>query len=134
MSVVTSMPILEDLLGSADCVLFDFDGPLARLFDQYPASGVARQLKAWLEKREALIPEARDCQDPLRVLREFTGPEHYTEVEQLLTKHEVHAASVATPTDHADELVQVLASRGRSVAVTTNNSPLLLRPTSIAGG
>lgn len=115
---------MKDILRAADCVLFDFDGPMCRLFAGRPAPGIARHLRALVDDRgAALTPGARSTDDPQVVLRAVEpGSELARLLERTLTEEETRAVDSAAPTDHADRLVRTLVETGRRVAVTTNNS------------
>lgn len=130
----TDIGVLRDLIRPAKCVLFDFDGPLARLFAGLPGPRVARLLTQRLEEWR-LLPElpahVAECDDPIQVLREtgsaLRGSVNHgriADLEELLTEQELLAVQSAVPTDDADQLVRLLVERSRVVAVTTNNSPL----------
>lgn len=117
------------LLSAAECVLFDFDGPLCRLFAARPAAGVAARLAEEL-RASGCDPEvlAARTDDPLALLQEVAkhhgdGPVT-AHAERLLTAEEAEAAAGATPTEHALELIGALGSGGWKQAVTTNNSPV----------
>jgi HAD superfamily hydrolase (TIGR01509 family) len=118
-------------------VLFDFDGPLVRLFAGHPAPGVAHRL---LGDRDGGIPAAglgfSDRTDPHRVLLELGGllaaapslPEAEAEqlasrISQALTAEECRAAGTAVPTPGADLLVDALERTGCRLAITSNNAP-----------
>ena len=118
-------------------VLFDFDGPLVRLFAGYPAPEVARRLLAELRNR---IPAAdlgfSDRTDPHRVLLELGGllaeaselpgaeaEQVVSRISQLLTEQERWAAASAAPTPDADRLVAELLGAGCRLAITSNNAP-----------
>ncbi|MCM2427048.1 HAD family hydrolase [Streptomyces sp. RKAG337] len=120
--------IPRGIITAAECVLFDFDGPIASLFGNHRAHEVARvllrRLSGW-----GLAPLFIDPDDPIQVIRDTAvslagSPEHYrvAELERLLGEQEIHAARSAVPTDHAYELIEQLVKRGTKVAVTTNNS------------
>lgn len=117
------------LLSAAECVLFDFDGPLCRLFAGRPAAGVAARLAEGLSAL-GCDPEvlAARTDDPLALLQEVAkhhgdGPVT-ARAERLLTAEETQAAAGATPTEHALELIGALDAGGWKQAVTTNNSPV----------
>ncbi|NSC22497.1 HAD family hydrolase [Streptomyces albus subsp. chlorinus] len=114
-------------LTSAQCVIFDFDGPLCRLFARRTAASVAARL--W----ETYVPHApRDSwphtPDPLRLLATaFEAPSPLPrgtahELEHSLTQEEIAAAEGAFPTGYADALVRTLGATGRRPAVATDNS------------
>jgi phosphoglycolate phosphatase len=118
----------RELIAAAECVLFDFDGPLAGLFGTYRAHEVAgvllRRLEDW-----GMSPALTAPDNPLQVLRDTSHTYRGTpwghrvaELQRLLTAEEVRAAASAAPTAHAYELVVWLVRRGIKVAVTTNNS------------
>lgn len=141
MNDVTDVP---DLLGAAECVLFDFDGPVCGLFHGHPAAGVARRLRSLLRRKageELLTPELCSTDDPFLVLQAVAaarpGGEPARLVERALTREEKAAAASAVPTPHAHSLVRALSATGRRLAVTTNNSPaaveLYLRRHRLAG-
>ncbi|MDF9814740.1 HAD family hydrolase [Streptomyces sp. SPB162] len=118
----------RELVAAAECVLFDFDGPLAGLFGHYRAHEVARVLRRRLDEW-GLTPALKDPDNPLQVLRDTSKAYRGTvwshqvaELQRLLTAEEVRAADSAVPTEHASELVFWLVARGSKVAVTTNNS------------
>lgn len=114
------------LLEHASCVLFDFDGPLADLFAGHPASRIADRLRRRAGRLGVPPAELPETGDPLRILRiaarhDSTG-RIAAELEEQLTREEVHAARTAPPVPYADRLVERLVADGRQVAVTTNNS------------
>ncbi|MFJ4837975.1 HAD family hydrolase [Streptomyces sp. NPDC088746] len=116
------------LLSAAQCVLFDFDGPLCDLFAGRPAAGVAARLAEAL-RVFGCGPEVLGARtdDPLALLQRTA--KHYGDgpvtdhAERCLTAEEAGAAESATPTEHALELIGALDAGGWRQAVTTNNSP-----------
>ncbi|MFE2022616.1 HAD family hydrolase [Streptomyces sp. NPDC059499] len=121
------------LLSSAACVLFDFDGPMCRLFAGHSAEGVAQRLSGRLAAFDddpvsvSVAASVRDA-DPIGVL--LAVRKHRPDdrvlmavLDEQLTEEEVVAAGRATPTPGAAELVRALAGAGTRLAVTTNNSP-----------
>ncbi|MCX4434858.1 HAD family hydrolase [Streptomyces mirabilis] len=115
---------------SGRCVLFDFDGPLCRLFPDDSSKSLARELRGVVALRGAgglLTQEARTSIDPQVVLRTVDrvrpGSDLVAELEKLLVRGEVAAAAIAPPTPDAALLVGRLAKAGVRVAVATNNSP-----------
>lgn len=122
---------LQTLLARARCVLFDFDGPICRLFAGHSAAAVAQSLRELVNERGApglLAPEDQLSDDPHDVLRAVDRAAHgsslVADVEERLTAGEVLAVAGAAPTPHADELVRALVAAGRKIGVTTNNSPV----------
>ncbi|MFD3929896.1 HAD family hydrolase [Streptomyces sp. NPDC058614] len=115
---------------SGRCVLFDFDGPLCRLFPDDSSAPLARDLRRIVARRDAgelLTPEARASIDPQVVLRTVDqarpGGELVAELERRLVEGEEAAATIAPPTPGAGLLVRRLAEAGVRLAVATNNSP-----------
>ncbi|MFD6417595.1 HAD family hydrolase [Streptomyces sp. NPDC060194] len=122
------MTDLHALLAPVKCVLFDFDGPVCRLYDGYPAAGVAEGLREWvLAEGYELGTAARRTDDPMVLLldigRRYGHGGVVEEVEARLTAHEVVAVGSAEPTPDAVELIRALKAVGASLAITSNNSP-----------
>ncbi|MEU6199389.1 HAD family hydrolase [Streptomyces sp. NPDC047061] len=118
----------------ARVVLWDFDGPICRLFAGHSAAGVAGDLVEWLADRglHSLVTDTeRDSLDPHLVLRavdrRHPGSDLVAELEERLTKEELRATSTAMPTAFADIVIQTWRARGARMAVTTNNSPRVVR-------
>ncbi|MFF4354224.1 HAD family hydrolase [Streptomyces sp. NPDC001530] len=115
---------------SGRCVLFDFDGPLCRLFPDQSSAPLAKELRGVVALRgagELLTPEVRASIDPQVVLRAVDrarpGSDLVAELEDRLAEGEAAAAAIAPPTPGADLLVRRLVDAGVRVAVATNNSP-----------
>ncbi|MGW8887266.1 HAD family hydrolase [Streptomyces sp. NPDC055749] len=124
------MTDLRGLLASAECVLFDFDGPLCPLFSRHPADGVAERLVARMRELGADPAEliGREAgRDPLAVLRAASARgvpvAAVRELEQFLSLEECEAAAKTEPTPFALPLIRRLADSDYRMAVTTNNSP-----------
>ncbi|MFC7990714.1 HAD family hydrolase [Streptomyces pilosus] len=125
---------LRDLIEGARVVLWDFDGPICRLFAGHSAERVANDLASWLEGRglHGLLSEAeRDLLDPHVVLRavdrRHPGSDLVAELEERLTQEELKATASAMPTPYADPLIRTWTAVGARLAVTTNNSPRVAR-------
>ncbi|MFJ8542997.1 HAD family hydrolase [Streptomyces sp. NPDC093586] len=121
---------LRDLIAGARVVLWDFDGPICRLFAGYPADRVAGRLVGWLEGvglKELLTEEEQVHPDPHVLLRAVDRRHHRSdlvaEFEERLTHEELRAVPGAYPTAYADPLIRTWAALGVGLAVTTNNSP-----------
>lgn len=124
---------LEDLLTRAKAVLWDFDGPICRLFAVHRAEQVANGLVEWLESQglHGLLTDAeRESLDPHVVLRavdrRHPRSDLVVELEERLTHEERRAASTAWPTAYADPLIRTWTALGSRLAITTNNSPLVV--------
>ena len=124
---------LADLIARAGVVLWDFDGPICRLFAQHSARLVADDLVRWLAGQGLhglLTEDERNSVDPHFVLRavdrRHPGSDLVTELEERLTKEEHKAAASAMPTPYADPLIRTWAALGSRMAITTNNSPLVV--------
>ncbi|MEV8074792.1 HAD family hydrolase [Streptomyces pseudogriseolus] len=125
---------LRNLIEGARVVLWDFDGPVCRLFAGHSAERVARDLVEWLEGQglHGLLAESeRESLDPHAVLRavdrRHPGSDLVTELEERLTQEELKAAVSARPTPYADPLVRTWTAVGARLAITTNNSPQVVK-------
>ncbi|MBQ1089210.1 HAD family hydrolase [Streptomyces sp. B93] len=132
--VSASTEHLRRRVAGARVVLWDFDGPICRLFAGHPADHVARAMVDWLAQnglRGLLREEEIDPSDPHVLLRAVgsRSPESdlIAELEELLTKEELRATASAMPTAYADPLIRTWAAVGARLAVVTNNSPLAVR-------
>ncbi|MEV6106807.1 HAD-IA family hydrolase [Streptomyces sp. NPDC051940] len=121
---------LRRLLGSARCVLFDFDGPVCRLFAGQTSGEIAGRLREWMtaqgyEKELGQVADAfTDAYAVLRRLVALTvDPAVVSAVEKYLTQEELAATDSAWPTRHADALIQTLRATDRKIAIATNNAP-----------
>ncbi|MFF7448206.1 MULTISPECIES: HAD family hydrolase [unclassified Streptomyces] len=121
---------LRELITGARVVLWDFDGPICRLFARHSAQGVAIRLIDWLEARglRGLVTEdERDTLNPQIILgavnRRRPDSDLVEALEERLTSEELQAAASAMPTPHADTLIRTWTAVGARLAVTTNNSP-----------
>ncbi|MGW7362608.1 HAD family hydrolase [Streptomyces sp. NPDC054841] len=121
---------IEDMIAGAEHVLFDFDGPICRLFAGHRDHDVAERLVEWLEKRGShvlLTEEERASADPHAVLRAVSrlqpGSELVEGLEEKLTLEELHATASAWPTAYADPLIRTWSAVGVGLAIATNNSP-----------
>lgn len=120
---------LQELITRARFVLFDFDGPICRLFAGHSAERVARHLVDRLEAqglRGLLTEDERTHPDPQSVLvavnRRHPNSALVTEVEGWLTHEEIRAVPTAWPTPFADPLIRTWSAVGARLAVVTNNS------------
>ncbi|MEU1706613.1 HAD-IA family hydrolase [Streptomyces sp. NPDC005706] len=125
---------LRNLIRRARVVLWDFDGPICRLFAGHSAERVATDLARWLESRGLhglLTREERDSLDPHVVLRavdrRHPGSDLVAELEERLTQEELRATGSAMPTAYADPLIRTWTAVGSRLAITTNNSPRVVR-------
>ena len=121
---------LRQTIMRARVVLWDFDGPICRLFAGHSAEGVADGLVDWLEGRglrHLLTESERESLDPHVVLRAVDrrrpGSDLVAELEERLTQEELKATSSAMPTAYADPLIRTWTAMGLRLAITTNNSP-----------
>ncbi|MGV9337935.1 HAD family hydrolase [Streptomyces sp. NPDC003688] len=126
--------VLRDLIERARIVLWDFDGPICRLFAGHTAEDVARELVDWLTARglrDLLTAAEQDTSDPHVVLRAVgvrqPGGDLVRELEELLTSEETRAATSAFPTAYADPLIRTWTAVGVRQTVTTNNAPRTVR-------
>ncbi|MGW7302038.1 MULTISPECIES: HAD family hydrolase [unclassified Streptomyces] len=125
---------IRNLIKPARVVLWDFDGPVCRLFAGRRARDIATDLVEWLEGRGLrglLTPDERKSPDPHVVLRavdrRHPGSDLVAELEERLTKEELRASASAMPTPYADPLIRTWTAVGSRLAVATNNSPKVVR-------
>ncbi|MFE9773870.1 HAD family hydrolase [Streptomyces sp. NPDC005931] len=125
---------LRNLITRARVVLWDFDGPICRLFAGHSADRVADDLVSWLEGRglHGLLTETeRGSLDPHVVLRavdrRHPGSDLVEELEERLTQQELRATDSAMPTPYADPLIRTWTAVGSRLAIATNNSPRVVR-------
>jgi HAD superfamily hydrolase (TIGR01509 family) len=125
---------LRELIARARVVLWDFDGPICCLFAGHKAERVAVDLVEWLEGRGLhglLTEDERRSLDPHVVLRavdrRHPGSDLVAELEERLTQEELRATSSAMPTAYADPLIRTWTALGARLAITTNNSPRVVR-------
>ncbi|MGW1211283.1 HAD family hydrolase [Streptomyces sp. NPDC002499] len=125
---------LQELIAHARVVLWDFDGPICRLFAGHSSEDVADRIVAWLGTRGLsglLTEEEREWADPQAILRvvdrRHPGSDLVAEMEKRLTDEELHAAPTAMPTAWADPLIRTWKAVGAGLAITTNNSPQVVR-------
>ncbi|MEU9189648.1 HAD family hydrolase [Streptomyces sp. NPDC048484] len=124
----------HELTRRARCVLFDFDGPVCRLFAGHSAKVIATEQEEWLAARglTRVLPEGeRRSHDPHWVLSEVAGRHRgsdlVVELEEWLTRQELRAVVRAMPTAYADPLVQTWGALGVRLAIVTNNSDRAVR-------
>ncbi|MER5395848.1 HAD-IA family hydrolase [Streptomyces sp. NPDC002599] len=129
-AVATQTENLRDTITGARFVLFDFDGPVCRLYAGHAAEKVARDLVEWLEQqgmRRLLSPEEREHADPLAVLhavnRRSPRSDLVAELEERFTQQELKAVAKAWPTEYADAVIRTWRAVGVRLAIATNNSP-----------
>jgi HAD superfamily hydrolase (TIGR01509 family) len=137
--VTAETEALRGLITRARAVLWDFDGPICRLFAGHAADRVADDLVEWLEGRGLhglLTEDERRSLDPHIVLRavdrRHRGSDLVDELEERLTQEELRATSSAMPTPYADPLIRTWKAVGSRLAIATNNSPRVVR-TYLAG-
>ncbi|NBE50305.1 HAD family hydrolase [Streptomyces boluensis] len=121
---------MRDLVTRAEHVLFDFDGPICRLYANHDAQTVVDNLVGWLTEQheDGLLTQAeRESGDPHAVLRAVhrarPGSPLESALEARLTAEELHAAARAFPTPYVDRLIRTWHATGARLAVATNNAP-----------
>ncbi len=124
------------MLSGIRCLLLDFDGPLSRLFLKWPSHGMAGTFRAILDRANLHSPRLSDMTDPYAMFRALpecfpdrsfeTDPQLRSvarKFEERLTTAEIKRVDLADPTSGALECVQAMYDSGRTLAITTNNSP-----------
>ncbi|WP_404829446.1 HAD family hydrolase [Streptomyces albicerus] len=121
---------LRGLISRARVVLFDFDGPICRLFAGHKAENIAVEQVRWLEERGLhglLTEKERAAPDPHVVLRavdrRHPGSDLVIELEERLTLQELKAVGSAYPTAYVDPLIRTWHAMGARLAIASNNSP-----------
>ncbi|MFG2941571.1 HAD family hydrolase [Streptomyces sp. NPDC048282] len=121
------------LIERSRCLLFDFDGPICRLFPEErssaPVAAQLRNLAAEFDVADVLTDEEGMTIDPHVVLRAVHRAGHdrdlsklLSSMEETLTAGELEAAGLAEATPYSVRLVQHLYERGHRLAIVTNNS------------
>ncbi|WP_105973671.1 HAD family hydrolase [Streptomyces geranii] len=123
---------LRKLMSSVRYALWDFDGPICRLFAGLAASQVAREFIDLLkegkqdEQLDLLPMTERLSKDPhamlVTVARRHPNSDRIVKLEEWLTGREIAAAHSAFRTPHAKEVIQAWGNLGVQLAVSTNNS------------
>lgn len=119
-------PNAEDILGDANAILLDFDGPICSIFAGLPAPLVAERLRQVLSQSGVTIPAAMATEaDPLEVLR-FSATVGTSDlvvaVDDELRAAELDAVIVAAPTPGGAEVIKAARRDYRAVAIVSNNS------------
>ncbi|WP_327403073.1 HAD family hydrolase [Streptomyces sp. NBC_01288] len=126
----------RELLAGARCVLFDFDGPICRLFPNGASRSVARALVSKIDELGfpgMLKEDVRTDDDPHAVLGAVYEARRRWDVggllpllEAMVTMGELEAANKAVDghwgTPGASRLIEMLSGRQVRLAVVTNNS------------
>ncbi|ANP57194.1 HAD family hydrolase [Streptomyces griseochromogenes] len=121
-------------MAPARVVVWDFDGPICRLFAGHEAERAAAALVAPLERQglSGLLTDAeRETRDPRVVLRAAhrlpPGTDLRAELEELLAREELRAVSSAMPTAYADPLIRTWTAIGARMAIATDTSARAVR-------
>ncbi|WP_406444137.1 HAD family phosphatase [Streptomyces sp. NBC_01613] len=125
------------LLADTSAVLFDFDGPVCRLFTESTAE-IAQRIKRRAQACwGTLDPEVRACDDSHHVLRplwriyerlcEEQAPVRPSRrplefAEKTVAEEEAAAVAGAVPADHVGELVKHLSALRLRLVVVSNNA------------
>jgi beta-phosphoglucomutase-like phosphatase (HAD superfamily) len=117
---------LRKVLGNAEAVLFDFDGPVCSVFAGYPAPQVATDLRAHLEqiRPDVVWSAAGRSDDPMRVLIDAPGwgPEFAVTADDQLAALETLAVVTAAPAIGGEASMRACLESGRRLAIVSNNS------------
>ncbi|MEV5434941.1 HAD family hydrolase [Streptomyces sp. NPDC052682] len=125
---------LRRLLGDARAVLFDFDGPVTRLFRGVSTAPVAQEIKAAVrEIWGPLDPDVEACEDSHGILRRirdmYDRPAPVSRsrralalAEAIVTRYEYQAVEAAEPTARFTDLVDELLKLKLTLAIVSNNA------------
>jgi HAD superfamily hydrolase (TIGR01509 family) len=128
---VTSPPVddpetLRRILGEAEALFLDFDGPICDVFAGLPAQVVVDQLCVVLADGGYgdPPPEIAKSSDPFDVLKYAAslGEDEGRYVNAALTALEVEAIGTAEPTPGAHAVMAAWSQTGRPQAIVSNNS------------
>ncbi|MFI8975830.1 HAD family hydrolase [Nocardia asteroides] len=114
---------LRGLIANRPCLLLDFDGPVCSVFSGISSRRVAEQLGAAMGI--ALPPNLGATSDPFELLDYAAqiSPEVAIATEAELTRLEVEAVALASPTPHAHNVIREASARASgSVAIVSNNA------------
>ncbi|MEV6297503.1 HAD hydrolase-like protein [Streptomyces sp. NPDC051896] len=125
---------LRGMVTRARLVLWDFDGPICRLFVGHAEDLVVDRLSDWLEAQgtsRRLGHEVGEARDPYALLRAVVNSwptgDLVAELEERLTQEELRAVPSAWPTPFADPLIRTWSAIGARQAIVTNLSPRVAR-------
>lgn len=111
-----------DLVQSREVVLFDFDGPICRLFSGISDREAADALRS--ELNGPLPVAVQQTSDPFDVLKFAVGVDRAAgaRVEQRFREIEREAVQIAAPTIESARTIRQLRTLGHRLAVVSNNS------------
>jgi HAD superfamily hydrolase (TIGR01509 family) len=127
---------LADVMNRSRYLLFDFDGPICRIFAGLPAREVAGHLRDPVAARGVAIPpEVPESDDPFGVLRYAAtiSPDLAQAVADELRTMELCAVEVAEATLHARQVIEAAHQAGRAIAVSNNSREAVTRYLTTAG-
>ncbi|MHC5262869.1 HAD family hydrolase [Streptomyces sp. UC4497] len=115
---------LSKALRRADGVVFDFDGPVCRLFPHGTAQQTAAIKGAVWGNHEQVPPSLTKVTDTHDLLNELrtAPPEVIARVTELITAYEQEAVYSASATPHIAALVARLGAAGKGLAIASNNA------------
>jgi len=122
--VLTSDTALE-LFRTRRLVILDFDGPVSRLLPDPRHIELADEVKGLLTAQGVLPPDVSALTDHVQLLRYAATalPHLLPALESLCSSAELAAADTATPATGAVEVLELLRSQRRPLAIVTNNDP-----------
>jgi HAD superfamily hydrolase (TIGR01549 family) len=114
------------MLATPTALLLDFDGPLCRIFANYTNTAISSTLRSLLSELDVQLPEhVINEWDPLEILRwtaTLAKPSLTHATEDALRAAEANAATTATPTPGAREVLVAAHDRRQRVGIVSNNS------------
>ncbi|MER5440523.1 HAD family phosphatase [Streptomyces sp. NPDC002790] len=123
-SGVSERDALRTALRRADGVIFDFDGPVCRLFPQGTAPQTAAIKAAVWGDTDRLPPPLAKVTDTHDLLKELRGASSdvVRRVTDMVTKFETEAVGSASATPHIGALVAHLVAADKNLAIASNNA------------
>jgi phosphoglycolate phosphatase len=122
---------LRRVLGRAEALFLDFDGPVCDVFAGLPAPVMVDQLCVVLadDGYGDPPPEVEKSLDPFDVLKYAItlGENEGQYVNAAFTALEAEAIVSAVPTPGGHELISAWSQRGKPMAVVSNNSAMAIR-------
>jgi HAD superfamily hydrolase (TIGR01549 family) len=123
---VTSHAGLREVMRHTKNLLLDFDGPICGIFAGRPASLIASEIRERIRDHDDSVPEhLLEEDDPLHLLGVtplLGSVALMQEIDEVLRKAEIDAASTAEGTPHVLDVLEAAREKGLSLGIVSNNS------------